>query len=55
MPEYLSDFVDDTDLADTTEVVGQLSGQSHHIVLTDGNNLEQRLVSEGRWSSAAWH
>ena len=40
MPEYLSDFLDDTDLADTTEVVSQLSGQSHHIVFTDGNNLE---------------
>ena len=40
MTEYLSDFLDDTDLADTTEVVGQLSGQSDHIVFTDGNNLQ---------------
>ena len=40
MPQYLSDFVDHTDLTDTTEVVGQLSGQSHHIVFTDGNNLQ---------------
>ena len=43
---YLGDFVNNTDLADTPEVVGELSGQSHHIVFTDGDNLQRELVSE---------
>ena len=37
---YLGDFVDNTDLADTTEVVGELSGQGDHVVLADGNDLQ---------------
>ena len=40
----LSDLVDHTDLADASSVVGELPGESHHVVLTDGNNLARAGV-----------